>query len=96
MHMSVQSMEIMLYELFRKFVSSLFESFSLNVDEKLFQFFLLLVMNSNRVLMCEAIKYCAIFIRIEREIKLGFIPATHSLSSVLYFARKEKFPQGRI
>ena len=30
------SMKIMLYELFRKFVSSLLESFSLNVDEKLF------------------------------------------------------------
>lgn len=30
------SMKIMLYELFRKFVSSLFESFSLNVDEKVF------------------------------------------------------------
>jgi hypothetical protein len=30
------SMKIMLYELFRKFVSSLLGSFSLNVDEKLF------------------------------------------------------------
>lgn len=34
--MSAQSTRIMLYELFRKFVSSFFESFSLNVDEKLF------------------------------------------------------------